>query len=98
MLGLGFAWELGYTIAIPAVIFAIAGGYADRSFDSSPLFLLIGMALAFTISFVSIARKIKLIIRRMPKIQPKPPKKEAMDPDFKHEQQILHDLFRPPSP
>lgn len=94
VLGLGFAWELGYTIAIPAVLFGLLGRYLDKLFNLSPAFLLIGLSLAFVISFSIIGQKIKDISRRMPKDLPR--KKDAVDRESEKEHQILHDLFRPP--
>ena len=95
VLGLGFAWELGYTIATPAVLFGLGGGYLDRHvFGTSPLFLLAGMLLAFVISFSIISNKIRMITKNMPKDLPK---KEVLKTPEAAEQQALHDLFRPPS-
>ena len=96
VLGLGFAWELGYSIAVPAILFGLAGGYIDRYLGTSPLFLLILISIAFVISTVGIARRIRTITKRMPKILPKP--KTHVDSEAAKEQEILHDLFRPPHP
>ncbi len=93
VLGIGFAWELGYTIAIPAVLFGIGGAYLDKYLDVSPLFLLIGMLLACVISFSIIADKLRMIARRMPKDLPR---KVPVTPKEHQEQQEIHDLFRPP--
>lgn len=54
---LNLAWELGYTIAIPLVLFALAGRWIDRRFDTSPWFLLVGMALAITMTTIALVRK-----------------------------------------
>ena len=96
VLGFGFAWDLGYTIAIPAVVFGIAGGYLDKYMHSSPFFLLSGLVLAFASSFIIVARKVKQIMARMPKVLPKK-KKSDVDPETEREQEAIHDLFRPPS-
>ena len=96
VLGIGFAWELGYSIAVPAVAFGLGGGWLDKQFHTSPLCLLVGLALAFVISFLIVAEKIKVINKRMPKDLPKK-KKEPTDPDELAEHRALHDLFRPPS-
>ncbi len=55
------AMELGYTIAIPIVLFALAGRMLDKKFDSSPWLLLVGI-------FVSILLTTWLVYRRMIKI------------------------------
>jgi len=96
LLGFGFAFDLGYTIAIPAVVFGLAGGYADKYLQTSPLFLLLGLLFAFIASFTIIARKVRVILARMPKTLPKK-KKHDVDAETAKEQEAIHDLFRPPS-
>lgn len=94
VLGIGFAWELGYTIAVPAVLFGFGGGYIDKHYiGGGHLFLFMGIILAFVSSFIVIWKKIKAILDRMPKIQPK----KRIEPEISKEQEALHDLFRPPS-
>lgn len=98
VLGLGFAWDLGFTIALPAVLLGLGGGYLDKHvFDTSPLFLLVGLLMAFLISFSVITVKIRTINRRMPKDLPAKKKAEVLDTPDATEQQALHDLFRPPT-
>lgn len=58
---LAIASELGYTIAIPIVIFAIGGRMLDRRLGTTPLLLLTGILLAVVLSSLGIARKIKKI-------------------------------------
>ena len=96
VLGLSFAMELGYTISIPAVLFGIGGGYLDRYLNSSHWFLFLGIALAFAISFTTVYRKVKLINDNMPKVLPKK-RADPVDLETAKEQELLHDLFRPPS-
>ena len=95
-LGLQFALDLGVTIALPAVLFGFIGRYIDKQLGSAHVFLFLGMGTAFVLSFIIIFRKLKVIMARMPKVVPK--KKEKVDPELAKEQEILHDLFRPPSP
>ncbi len=90
-IGLGLAWEMGYTIAIPAVIFSLGGAYTDRWLHTSPIFLLLGIVLAFAISFLSIASKIRQITRRLPKYMPKPP---DVDAEHHAESEEFHDSFK----
>jgi len=56
------AWELGYTIAAPIVIFAFLGRFLDVKYDSSPILLLIGIFFAMIVSGAMIFRKAKRII------------------------------------
>lgn len=55
--GLQLAWELGYLIAIPLVVFALLGRILDRKFDTSPWILLAGIFLALVVSGIAVARK-----------------------------------------
>ncbi len=59
---LGLAWELGYIIAIPVVGLALIGRWVDKSFNTSPLFLLIGVFGAMVISGVLVVAKTKIIV------------------------------------
>lgn len=96
MLGFGFALDLGYTIAIPAVLFGLIGRYVDKYLDSSPVCLLLGLFLAFALSFSIIFIKVKEIMARMPKVLPRK-KKVQIDSVAAKEQEAIHDLFRPPN-
>jgi F0F1-type ATP synthase assembly protein I len=96
ILGFGFALDLGYTIAIPAVLFGVLGGYLDKTYHTSPLYLLGGIFLAFVLSFTIIFRKVKVILARMPKVLPKK-KVVSVDDETAREQEAIHDLFRPPT-
>lgn len=55
-------WEMGYTIAVPLVIFALIGRFADKYFDTSPLFLLGGIIFSIFISIALLYRKVKKIL------------------------------------
>ena len=43
---IALVFELGYTIAVPLVLFALGGRFIDRHFGTSPLFLLVGIFLS----------------------------------------------------
>ncbi len=92
MLGIGFAWELGYTIAIPAVLFGIGGAYADKYLNTSPLFLLLGFVIAFMTSIVGVTQKIREILRKMPKDLPRKPDPEVLEIS---ESEKFHESLRP---
>ncbi|MDD3486960.1 MAG: AtpZ/AtpI family protein [Candidatus Moranbacteria bacterium] len=47
---LSLAWEMGYTIAVPIVVFALSGRYADKKLETSPWFLLGGILLSTLLS------------------------------------------------
>ena len=95
LIGIGFAWELGYTIAVPAVLFGFIGRYFDKVWGTSPLLLFVGLGLAFATSAIIITRRLRDILSRLPKIVPK--KKDPIDMESAKEQELLHDLFRPPT-
>lgn len=60
---LGFAWELGYMIAIPAVGLGFGGAYLDKYMQMSPVFLILGLLLALGISYLGVRRKIREIVK-----------------------------------
>jgi|GEM_PF-646169 len=62
---LNLAWELGYTIVIPLVLFALLGRYADKQYGTSPWLLLSGMALAIVITTIALVRKFSKLIAQM---------------------------------
>lgn len=51
--------QLGFYIAIPAVVFGFGGAYLDRWLGTSPLFVLSGLALAIASSSLAIYQLIK---------------------------------------
>lgn len=55
---LQLAFNLGYLIAVPLVFFALIGRYLDKNYQSSPIFLLIGIFIAFGVSCYFIYNKV----------------------------------------
>ncbi|MFC1640763.1 AtpZ/AtpI family protein [Patescibacteria group bacterium] len=51
---LRLALRLGYTIAIPLVLLALAGRIIDNKYDTSPVFLLIGIGLSIFVSTLAV--------------------------------------------
>ncbi len=64
-LALDIAWELGYIIVIPIVILGVGGAYADKKFGTSPLFILIGIVVAFILTSLAAYRKISIITKEI---------------------------------
>lgn len=56
-------WEMGYTIAIPLVIFALMGRLADKYLGTSPLFLLGGIIFSIVVSIALLYKKINKILK-----------------------------------
>lgn len=68
---LGLAWELGYIIAIPIAVLALVGRWVDKSFNTSPLFLLVGVFGSMIISGVLIVKKTKSIVNNQSEAESK---------------------------
>lgn len=56
---MSLVFELGYIIAIPAVGFSFGGRYMDIHFGTSPLFLLLGILTALSLSLYMVLAKVK---------------------------------------
>jgi len=63
-LAVQLVWDMGWIIAIPAVLFGFGGAYVDKYFQTSPLFILLGLGLALLFSFLALKRKLKEIIKK----------------------------------
>lgn len=61
------AFQLGYTVTIPLVILALVGRFLDKKFNSSPLFLLVGIVLSMIISSAALFIKMKKITAKIDK-------------------------------
>lgn len=59
---LGLAWQLGYTIAIPLVVFALVGRFVDKYFNTSPIFLLLGIFISIIASSWMIYKKVAKLL------------------------------------
>ena len=64
---LGLAWDLGYIIALPLVVFALGGRLLDRRIDTSPLGLLAGIFISLIVTTIGLMRKIKVMTKEMDK-------------------------------
>ena len=64
---LGFAWEMGYTMAVPLVALALGGRLLDRYLDTSPVFLLTGIMLSIITSSILVGMKAVKIINQVSK-------------------------------
>jgi F0F1-type ATP synthase assembly protein I len=54
-------FELGYIIAIPAVVFGFAGAHGDKYMETSPLLTISGLACAFLLSAFVVIRRVKAV-------------------------------------
>ncbi|MEK7166826.1 MAG: AtpZ/AtpI family protein [Patescibacteria group bacterium] len=60
---LSLAWELGYLIALPLIIFALVGRFLDKFFHTSPWLFLFGILLAIIISTRIVYKKTIQLIK-----------------------------------
>lgn len=61
---LAFAWELGYTIAVPIVVLALGGKFLDRYFGTGPILLLVGIFISILLTSFLVYRKAKRFLSR----------------------------------
>lgn len=59
---ISLAFELGFQIAVPLVLFALLGRYTDKAWGTSPLFLLVGVVLATVIATFLVYKKINKLL------------------------------------
>lgn len=59
LLGARIVGDFGATLAVPAVLFALAGKALDAKYGTKPLFIIVGLVLAAALSGISIVRKAK---------------------------------------
>ncbi len=57
-----FAWELGYTIALPLIILALGGALLDRWLGTKPWFLLGGVIISMGVSTIGVYFKAMKVI------------------------------------
>ncbi len=60
----GLAWELGYTIAVPLVVFALGGRWLDKKLGTSPFLLLAGILLSIGLTSWLVYKKTLDIIEK----------------------------------
>ncbi len=62
------AWDLGWMITIPLVIFAVGGAMIDKKIHTSPWFLLGGIGLALIITSVMVYGKTIRAMKELGKV------------------------------
>ncbi len=58
MKAMGLAGQIGYIIAIPAVLFGVGGAYLDKYMGTTPAFMMGGLLLAFVSSAMAVKKMI----------------------------------------
>ncbi|HEY4512198.1 MAG TPA: AtpZ/AtpI family protein [Candidatus Paceibacterota bacterium] len=59
---IAFAFEVGYSVAIPLAILAFGGRWLDRQMDTTPTFLVIGLLLSIVSTSIIIWRKVRTFL------------------------------------
>lgn len=67
---LGIAWELGYVIAIPIVLFGIGGRYLDKQYGTSPWLFLTGFIISITLTSFGLVWKFKKLMQGIERENP----------------------------
>ncbi|MFH1620858.1 MAG: AtpZ/AtpI family protein [Patescibacteria group bacterium] len=62
---LNIVWDILLAIAVPTVIFGLGGRYLDKRYDTSPIFLILGLAMSLALVSVIVTRKAKDIAKRL---------------------------------
>lgn len=58
-------WDVGVAIALPTVLFALGGRWLDRKYQTTPLFLGLGLVFSLVVSGVIVFRLAKRIAKRL---------------------------------
>lgn len=61
---LGFAWELGFIIALPLVALGLAGKYLDARWGTRPWLTLAGILLAMVSTGLWLYRRLREVTKR----------------------------------
>jgi len=58
---MGIAMQLGFSIALPLILFIVLGIFTDKKLGTMPLFTITGILLAFAVSILEIYQIIKSV-------------------------------------
>jgi len=78
---LGFAWRLGYSIAIPLVVLLLVGRLLDKRFGTSPWLLITGLALSFITTNVLMFREAMRVMQQAERENDKAPNPKHQIPN-----------------
>ncbi|MDO8559825.1 MAG: AtpZ/AtpI family protein [bacterium] len=77
---LGFAWRLGYSIAVPLVILLALGRSLDRRLGTEPWLLISGLVLSFILTNILMFREAVRVLQQTEaadRAKPTPPRSPA---------------------
>lgn len=72
-LALSYAWEFGYTVAVPVLVFTLIGRWLDRVLHTSPWLLLTGLLLSIIATSFLVVRKALRIFKEAERDNGQPP-------------------------
>lgn len=58
------AWQLGFFIVVPVVLFLLLGAWLDKVFGLSPLFVIVLSLLGFAIAMHNVYRMIEKLTKK----------------------------------
>ena len=64
LLTMGVAMQLGFSIALPLILFIVLGIFADKKLGTMPLFTIVGVLLSLVVSVMQIYQIIKSTQRK----------------------------------
>ena len=64
LITMGVAMQLGFSIALPLILFIVLGIFADKKLGTLPLFTIAGILLAMVVSIMEIYQIIKSTQRK----------------------------------
>jgi len=59
---LGLVGEIGTMIAVPAFLLGFGGAYLDKNFGTSPLFVIVGLAVALISSSLAVWHRVQPLL------------------------------------
>lgn len=62
---LALSMHVAYMVIIPIFVFGGGGLWLDKHFNTSPLYLIIGLVIAFATTIYWMVRQLKVIIRSL---------------------------------
>ena len=60
---LSLAFQLGFLIAVPIVVFLLLGIWADNYFRTQPLLMIIGLLIGFVITIYEVHHLLKPLVK-----------------------------------
>ncbi len=81
-LALGFAWKLGYSIAVPLVLLLLVGRWLDQRLGTAPWLLITGLVVSFVLTNVLMFREAMRVMQQADgEHKDVPPRGDTTKPD-----------------